>query len=97
CLPSTSLHCALPISLSMLLHRYGEVLGRVWALVRRGSATSAQARFGERVVRSEPFQPLRDHRGGEAAEALVRERCRVLEGDFTEDRKRTRLKSSHVL
>ena len=55
------------VTLSMLLHRYGEVLGRVWVLVRRGSATSAEARFVEKVVRSDPFQPLRDaprRRGG---------------------------------
>ena len=69
------------VTLSMLLHRYGEVLGRVWALVRRGSSTSAEARFVEKVVRSEPLQPLRDHHGDERAEAFVLERCRVLDGD----------------
>ena len=72
------------VTLSMLLHRYGEVLGRVWALVRRGSSTSADARFVEKVVRSEPFQPLRDHRGDQEAEAFVLERCRVLDGDITD-------------
>jgi len=72
------------VTLSMLLHRYGEVLGRVWALVRRGSSTSADARFAEKVVRSEPFQPLRDHRGDQEAEAFVLERCRVLDGDITD-------------
>ncbi|MGZ6029860.1 MAG: SDR family oxidoreductase, partial [Myxococcaceae bacterium] len=72
------------VTLSMLLHRYGEVLGRVWVLVRRGSATSAEARFVEKVVRSEPFQPLRDHRGDAEAEAFVRARCGVLDGDITD-------------
>jgi long-chain acyl-CoA synthetase len=72
------------VTLSMLLHRYGEVLGRVWALVRRGSSTSAEARFVEKVVRSEPFQPLRDRHGDERAEAFVLERTRVLDGDITD-------------
>src|SRR5262245_65896286 len=72
------------VTLSMLLHRYGDVLGRVWALVRRGSSTSDEARFVEKVVRSEPFQPLRDHHGDERAEALVLERTRVLDGDITD-------------
>ncbi|MGZ6133080.1 MAG: AMP-binding protein [Myxococcaceae bacterium] len=72
------------VTLSMLLHRYGEALGRVWVLVRRGSATSAEARFVEKVVRSEPFQPLRDHRGDAEAEAFVRARCGVLDGDITD-------------
>jgi long-chain acyl-CoA synthetase len=40
------------VTLSMLLHRYGEVLDRVWVLVRRGSSSSASARFVEKVVRS---------------------------------------------
>ena len=72
------------VTLSMLLHRYGAVLGRVWVLVRRGSAASAEARFVEKVVRSEPFQPLRDHHGDEKAEALVRARCQVLDGVITD-------------
>ena len=72
------------VTLSMLLHRYGAVLGRVWALVRRGSSASAEARFIEKVVRSEPFQPLRDHRGDAEAEAFVRERTSVLDGDITD-------------
>jgi len=72
------------VTLSMLLHRYGDVLGPVWALVRRGSSTSAEARFVEKVVRSEPFQPLRDHHGDEQAEAFVLERTRVLDGDITD-------------
>jgi len=72
------------VTLSMLLHRYGEGLGRVWVLVRRGSSSSAEARFVEKVVRSDPFQPLRDHHGDDEAEAFVRARCRVLDGDVTE-------------
>jgi len=72
------------VTLSMLLHRYGDVLGPVWALVRRGSSTSAEARFVEKVVRSEPFQPLRDHHGDEQAESFVLERTRVLDGDITD-------------
>ena len=51
------------VTLSMLLHRYGEVLGRVYVLVRRGSAASAERRFFDKVAPSEPFQPLRDHHG----------------------------------
>jgi len=72
------------VTLSMLLHRFGKELGRVWVLVRRGSSTSAEARFVEKVVRSEPFQPLRDHHGDAEAEAFVRGRCSVLDGDITE-------------
>ena len=72
------------VALSMLLHRYGDVLGQVRVLVRRGSASSSEARFVEKVVRSEPFQPLRDHHGDEQAEAFVRSRCSVLDGDITE-------------
>src|SRR5262245_8817564 len=72
------------VTLSLLLHRYGQELDRVWVLVRRGSSTSAQARFVEKVIHSEPFQPLRDHHGDAEAEAFVRSRCSVLDGDIAE-------------
>src|SRR5262249_49360339 len=72
------------VTLSMLLHRCGEALGSVWVLVRRGPASSAEARFVEKVVRSEPFQPLRDRHGDAKAEELVRARCRVVDGDITD-------------
>ena len=58
------------VTLSMLLHRYGEVLGRVYVLVRTGSSTSAERRFFDKVAPSEPFQPLRDHHGDEAARGV---------------------------
>src|SRR6266849_3476082 len=47
------------VTLSMLLHRYGEQLGRVHVLVRKGSSASAQQRFFDKVVTGEPFAPLR--------------------------------------
>src|SRR5205807_9919765 len=85
-----SLHDALPIctgfvgkvSLSMLLHRYGEALDKVWVLVRKGSSPSAEARFFDKIVTSEPFQPLRDKYQSGAADL---------------DRKSTRLNSSHLV
>ena len=36
------------VSLSMLLHRYGDVLDKVYVLTRKGSCTSAERRFFER-------------------------------------------------
>ena len=72
------------VTLSMLLHRYGEVLDRVWVLVRRGSSSSAEARFVEKVVRSEPFLPLRERLGERQAEEFVVGRCTVLDGDITD-------------
>ena len=52
------------VSLSMLLHRYGDVLGDTYVLVRKGSSPSAERRFYDKIVTSEPFQPLRDMYGG---------------------------------
>ena len=72
------------VTLSMLLHRYGEVLDRVWVLVRRGSSLSAEARFVEKVVRSEPFLPLRERMGEQQAEEFAVGRCSVLDGDITD-------------
>ena len=55
------------VSLSMLLHRYGEVLEKLFILVRKGSSKDAGTRFYDKVANSEPFEPLREKFGGEAA------------------------------
>jgi len=73
------------VSLSMLLHRYGEVLGDTYVLVRKGSSPSAERRFYDKIVTSEPFQPLRDLYGGEeGAVDFYRKKTRILDGDITD-------------
>jgi long-chain acyl-CoA synthetase len=57
------------VALSMLLERYGEALGKVHVVVRRGSSASAERRFFDKVATSEPFQPLRDKYGGSGKSA----------------------------
>ena len=37
------------VSLSMLLHRYGEQLDKVYVLVRRGSSKNAEVRFFDKA------------------------------------------------
>jgi long-chain acyl-CoA synthetase len=72
------------VSLSMLLHHYGEVLGHVYVLVRKGSNRDATSRFFDRVARSEPFEPLREAHGEAGLDAWLRARCTVLDGDITD-------------
>ncbi len=72
------------VTLSMLLHRYGRELDRVYVLVRKGSAASAERRFFDKVAPSEPFQPLRDELGEEGAMAFLRDKCTVFDGDITD-------------
>jgi long-chain acyl-CoA synthetase len=73
------------VALSMLLHRYGRELARVWVLVRKGSSASSEQRFFDKVATSEPFEPLREAHGSpEAALAFLREKCVVLDGDVTD-------------
>lgn len=72
------------VALSMLLHRYGKELSRVYVLVRRGSSVSAGHRFFDKVAPSEPFQPLRDLHGDAGAQAFLKEKCVVLDGDVAD-------------
>ena len=72
------------VTLSMLLHRYGEQLGHLYVLVRKGSSRSAQDRFYDKVLPSEPFQPLRDKWGDEGAVKFVQGKCTILDGDLTD-------------
>ncbi|MBX5484608.1 MAG: AMP-binding protein [Myxococcaceae bacterium] len=73
------------VTLSMLLHRYGRVLEKVYVLVRKGSAASAERRFFDKVASSEPFQPLRDDFGGEeGALGFIQDKCQVFDGDITD-------------
>jgi len=51
------------VALSMLLDRYGDDLDKVYVVVRRGSSTTSERRFFDKVATSEPFQPLRDRLG----------------------------------
>ena len=74
------------VALSMLLHRYGEELERVYILVRKGSSVSAERRFFDKVAVSEPFQPLRDTYGDEGAMAFLHKKCVILDGDITDPR-----------
>ena len=72
------------VTLSMLLTRYGEVLDKVYVLVRKGSAPSAERRFYDKVATSEPFQPLRDAYGEQGALEFFRRKCEILDGDITD-------------
>ncbi|KFA92636.1 AMP-binding protein [Archangium violaceum] len=72
------------VTLSMLLSRYGETLDKLYVLVRKGSAPSAERRFYDKVATSEPFQPLRDTYGEEGAIEFIRRKVEVLDGDITD-------------
>ena len=72
------------VSLSMLLHHYGEELAHVYVLVRRGSSKDATTRFYDKVASSEPFQPLRDKYGEAALPDWLRSKCTILDGDITD-------------
>ncbi len=72
------------VTLSMLLSRYGETLDKLYVLVRKGSAASAERRFFDKVATSEPFQPLRDAYGEEGALEFIRRKVEVLDGDITD-------------
>jgi long-chain acyl-CoA synthetase len=73
------------VSLSMLLHHYGDVLAHVYVLVRKGSSKSATARFYDKVATSEPFEPLRTRHGDQAAlDAWLKRTCTILDGDITD-------------
>ena len=72
------------VTLSMLLSKYGQELDKIYVIVRRGSAASAERRFFDKVATSEPFQPLRDAYGEEGALEFIRKKCEVLDGDITD-------------
>lgn len=73
------------VSLSMLLHHYGDELAHVFVLVRKGSSKNATARFYDKVAPSEPFEPLRTKFGGQAAvDAWLKQKCTILDGDITD-------------
>src|SRR3954470_11012801 len=72
------------VTLSMLLARYGQDLDKVYVLVRKGSAASAERRFFDKVATSEPFQPLRDAYGDAGALEFIHKKCHVLDGDITD-------------
>ncbi len=71
------------VSLSMLIHRYGQKLDRVWVLVRKGSSPSAEQRFFDKIVTSEPWLPVREQHGDGWLEFL-QQKCKVLDGDITD-------------
>lgn len=73
------------VSLSMLLHHYGDELAHVFVLVRKGSAKDAKTRFFDKVATSEPFEPLRTKYGGEAESlAWLQQKVTILDGDITD-------------
>ncbi|MET0405265.1 MAG: SDR family oxidoreductase, partial [Cystobacter sp.] len=72
------------VTLSMLLSRYGEQLDKLYVLVRKGSAPSAERRFFDKVAPSEPFQPLRDTLGDEGALEFLRRKVEIIDGDITD-------------
>jgi long-chain acyl-CoA synthetase len=72
------------VSLSMLLHHYGDVLAHVYVLVRRGSSKDAATRFFDKVATSEPFQPLRDCHGEQGAIDWLKSKVTILDGDITD-------------
>ncbi len=73
------------VALSMLLHRYGDVLAKVYVLVRKGSSKDANTRFYDKVATSEPFEPLREKFGSEAASLTwLKSKVAILDGDITD-------------
>ncbi|MBM7118433.1 AMP-binding protein [Archangium primigenium] len=72
------------VTLSMLLARYGQELDKLYVLVRKGSAPSAERRFFDKVATSEPFQPLRDSLGDAGALEFIRQKVEVIDGDITD-------------
>lgn len=72
------------VSLSMLLHHYGENLAHVYVLVRKGSSKDAHTRFYDKVATSEPFIPLRERHGEEAAITWLKNKVTILDGDITD-------------
>ncbi len=70
------------VALSMLLTRYPD-LRKVYVLVRKGSAPSAEDRFFKKIIPSEALDPIRDQHG-DKADAFFREKCEVLDGDITD-------------
>src|SRR5690349_6275069 len=72
------------VTLSMLLSHYGQALDKLYVVVRKGSAPSAERRFFDKVATSEPFQPLRDAYGEEGALEFIRKKCEILDGDLTD-------------
>lgn len=71
------------VSLSMLLHRYGDELEQVYVLVRKGSSKDARTRFYDKVATSEPFIPIREKHGGRYVEWLET-KTTILDGDITD-------------
>src|SRR6478752_3771631 len=72
------------VSLSMLLHHYGEQLAHVFVLVRKGSSKDAHTRFYDKVATSEPFIPLRERHGETEAIEWLKKKCTILDGDITD-------------
>ncbi|XXF79579.1 AMP-binding protein [Myxococcaceae bacterium GXIMD 01537] len=72
------------VTLSMLLSRYGQDLDKLYVVVRKGSAPSAERRFFDKVATSEPFQPLRDALGEDGALEFLRRKCEIIDGDLTD-------------
>src|SRR5256885_7751068 len=83
------------VTLSMLLHRFPNV-GRVYVTVRARSKEESETRFWNNVITAPPFDPVRE-RYGAAFEDFIRDKVRVVNGDIGEDRKSTRLNSSHLV
>src|SRR5690606_21983464 len=71
------------VTLSQLLHHYGDVVDRVFVLVRKGSSKSSEQRFHDKVAQAEPFRPLLEARGEEGLAALIAEKVRVIDGDIS--------------
>jgi long-chain acyl-CoA synthetase len=71
------------VALSMFLHRYGEAIEKMVVVVRKGSSASAERRFFDKIVTSEPFEPLRE-KLGDKVDAFYRAKCQVLDGDITD-------------
>ena len=73
------------VTLSMLLHRYGEELDKVYVLVRKGSAASRRAPLlrqgGPPASRSSRCATATARR---ARWTFIRSKCGVLDGDITD-------------
>jgi long-chain acyl-CoA synthetase len=69
------------VVLSMLLDRY-PVFGKLYVLVRPGTSGTAEDRFFNKIVRSRPFDPLRE-RHGDRFDEFLRAHVIPIAGDIS--------------
>src|SRR5262249_46710706 len=74
------------VALSMLLHRYGEQVGRVFVVVRKGSSPTAEERFFDKIAPSEPLAPIREQLRDDGTLQILRSKSLVLRAVIVTER-----------